>query len=60
MDKVMTVVLKGPAGSDLRQKVLAAFKDNKPFMGAQITAISLEDEITRVEKLEEQLAVREG
>lgn len=52
MDEFITVVFKCPADSELRNEVKTAFKDNKNFMDAQITAVSLEDEISRVERLE--------
>lgn len=55
IDDFITVVFKCPADSELRKEVMTAFKDNKSFMDAQITAVSLEDEISRVEKLELEL-----
>jgi hypothetical protein len=54
-DDFITVVFKCPADSVLRKEVMTAFKDNKPFKDAQITAVSLEDEISRVEQLELEL-----
>ena len=51
-DDFNTVVFKCPADSELRKSITTAFKGDKNFMDAQITAVSLEDEISRVEQLE--------
>ena len=51
-DEFITVVFKCPANSELRKKLMTAFKDDKNFLDAQITAVSLEDEFSRVEQLE--------
>ncbi len=51
-DESITVVFKCPADSVLRKEIMTAFKDDKPFKDAQITAVSLTDEISRVERFE--------
>jgi hypothetical protein len=48
----ITVVFKCSVDSELRSKITTHFKNNEPFMDAQITAVSLADEISRIEKLE--------
>ncbi|MEZ9205586.1 hypothetical protein AB4455_02975 [Vibrio sp. 10N.261.46.E12] len=52
MSKFMTVVFKSEEGAELPQKLTKAFADQRPFENTDITAISLEDEISRVEQLE--------
>ncbi|WP_157733323.1 hypothetical protein [Vibrio anguillarum] len=52
MTKFMTVVIKYEEGAELPKKLTRAFAENVPFEDAEITAISLEDEISRVEQLE--------
>ncbi|NAX35481.1 hypothetical protein CAG54_11090 [Vibrio sp. V27_P1S3P104] len=49
----MTVVFKFESGAELPQKLTKAFAESKPFEDAEITAVSFEDEIRRVEQLEE-------
>ncbi|EKA5635908.1 hypothetical protein OKZ62_001812 [Vibrio navarrensis] len=53
MTKFMTVVFKFERGAQLPQKLTKAFAESKPFEDAEITAVSFEDEIRRVEQLEE-------
>lgn len=48
----MTVVIKYEEGAELPKKLTKAFAENGLFEDAEITAISLEDEISRVEQLE--------
>lgn len=52
MSNFMTVVIKYHEGAELPQKLTKAFTGNGQFEDAEITAISLEDEISRVEELE--------
>ena len=52
MTKFMTVVIKYEEGAELPKKLTKAFAENGQFEDAEITAISLEDEISRVEQLE--------
>lgn len=52
----ITVVLKLPKDSASRKKVVDAFPIGKEFDGAKITALSLEDEITVNEFLENSVA----
>lgn len=55
MKKYMTVVLEYEPGENCPKvinEITGAFADEKPFLGARVTAISLEDEISRVEQLE--------
>lgn len=49
----MTVVFEYEDGAEIPKKLTKAFADNVEFKGTKITAISLEDEIIKVEKLEE-------
>jgi hypothetical protein len=48
----MTVVFKYEGGAELPKKLTKAFAENGQFEDTEITAISLEDEISRVEQLE--------
>lgn len=52
MTKFMTVVFKYEESAELPKKLTKAFADKGQFEDAEITAISLEDEISRVEQLE--------
>ena len=52
MTKFMTVVIKYEEGAELPKKLTKSFAENTQFEDAKITAISLEDEISRVEELE--------
>ncbi|MBY8168115.1 hypothetical protein KW507_15680 [Vibrio fluvialis] len=52
MPEVMTIVFQYEKGASLPQRLTKAFADNAPFEGVHITAISREDEISRVESLE--------
>ncbi|GGB53573.1 hypothetical protein GCM10011607_12670 [Shewanella inventionis] len=54
--KFITVVFEYEDGAELPARITAAFAKNEAFHGVKISAVSLEDEITRVEQLEEQLA----
>jgi hypothetical protein len=49
----MTVVIKYEEGAELPKKLTKAFAENVQFEDVEITAISLEDEISRVEVLEQ-------
>ncbi|ELI5720930.1 hypothetical protein RRK67_004057 [Vibrio fluvialis] len=53
MTKFMTVVIKYEEGAELPKKLTKAFAENGQFEDAEITAISREDEISRVEELEQ-------
>jgi hypothetical protein len=61
MTKFMTVVIKYEEGAELPKKLTKAFAENGQFEDAEngqfedaeITAISFEDEISRVEELEQ-------
>ncbi|HAS6318151.1 TPA: hypothetical protein I7233_20530 [Vibrio vulnificus] len=53
MSKFMTVVFKYEEGAELPKQLTKAFTENGQFGDAEITAISNEDEISRVEELEE-------
>ena len=48
----MTIVIKYEDGAELADEITRSFKDGTPFQGAQITAVSLEDEISKNEMLE--------
>lgn len=52
MNNFMTVVIKYRKGAELPKKLTKAFTTNGQFEDAEITAISMEDEISRVEQLE--------
>lgn len=52
MSRFMTIVIRYDEGAELPKKLTKAFAENIPFEDAEITAISLEDEISRVEELE--------
>ncbi len=52
MTKFMTVVFKYEKGAELPKQLTQAFVEDGLFKDTEITAISLEDEISRVEKLE--------
>ncbi|EHA1126440.1 hypothetical protein FG475_15070 [Vibrio navarrensis] len=52
MTKFMTVVIKYEEGAELPKKLTKALTESGEFEDAEITAISLEDEISRVEQLE--------
>jgi len=54
MAKFMTVVFAYEEGSKLPLKLTQAFAERSPFEDADITAISFEDEISRVEQLEDE------
>jgi len=49
----LTVVFEHDGKSNLPKKLTKSFAENVDFEGCRITAVSLEDEISRVEKLEE-------
>lgn len=50
--RYLTAVLEYEEGAELPQAITRAFADGTPLQGATITAVSLEDEISRVEQLE--------
>lgn len=52
MSKFITVVFKYEEGAELPKQLTKAFAENGQFEDAEITTISLEDEISRVEQLE--------
>ena len=52
MSRVMTVVIRYEPGAELPKQLTKAFAESVSFEGVEITAISLEDEISRVEQLE--------
>jgi hypothetical protein len=54
--KYITAVFEYEDGAELPTQITAAFAKNEAFHGVKITAVSLEDEIFRVEQLENQLA----
>lgn len=51
-DRFITVVFKCKGASELVSSMTEAFKGDGKYGDAVITAISLEDEISRAEKLE--------
>lgn len=56
MKRYMTVVFEYDAGDVLTSKLAEAFASpSQEYEGTMITAISLEDEIKRVEELEDSL-----
>ena len=52
MNDFMTVVIKYHDGAELPKKLTKAFAENGQFEDVEIAAISLDNEISRVEKLE--------
>jgi hypothetical protein len=54
MDEFITVVFKCSKDSEVRKNVLSAFSNSEQYGDAEITAVSLEDEISRVEQFEMQ------
>ena len=54
MSKFMTVVFVYEEGAKLPLKLTQAFAERSPFDDASITAISFEDEISRVGQLEDE------
>ncbi len=52
MDQFMTVVLKFKKGATLPKKLTQAFREDSKYEDVEITAISCDDEISRVEQLE--------
>lgn len=52
MKKYLTVVFEHDGQSDFIAKLSEAFANDVDFEGCRITAMSLEDEISRVEKFE--------
>ena len=54
--KYITAVFEYEAGAEFPAKLTAAFARNEAFQGVKISAVSLENEISRVEQLEDQLA----
>ncbi|WP_156144506.1 hypothetical protein [Vibrio hyugaensis] len=50
MTKFLTVVFKYEEGAELPQKLTKSFAEQQPFEDADITALSLEDEISRLEE----------
>lgn len=55
MSKFMTVVIKYEEGAQLPKKLTKSFTEDGHFEDVEVTAISLEDEISRVEQLEQSL-----
>ena len=54
IEHVLTVVIHYKEGADLPRKLTQEFADQKgAFDGCEITAVSREDEISRVEEFEE-------
>jgi hypothetical protein len=54
--KYLTAVFEYEEGAELPAVVTGAFKTEQgDFHGAKVTAVSMEDEISRVEKLEAEL-----
>lgn len=53
MTKFMTVVFKYKSGAEFPKKLTKAFAESGQFEDTEITAISNEDEISRVEEFEE-------
>lgn len=52
MTNFMTVVIKYESGAELPKKLTKAFTESVHFDDVEITGISFEDEISRVEQLE--------
>mgnify|MGYP006909077027 CR=1 FL=1 len=55
MDEFITVVFKCASDSELRKEITSAFCSDGAYKDAVITAVSFEDEISRVERLEADL-----
>jgi hypothetical protein len=53
--KYLTAVFEYDKGAEFPAALTDAFAKDELFHGVRITAVSLEDEITRVEQLEQQL-----
>lgn len=53
--KYITVVFEYEQGAVLPEKLTEAFKGDGEYKDTRITAVSLEDEISRVEQLESEL-----
>lgn len=53
MKKYLTVVFEYDQGAKLPQELLEVFRTHCQYQDITITAVSLEDEITRNEQLEE-------
>ena len=53
--KYITVVFEYDEGAELPKKLTKAFADNAEFEDSKITAVSLEDEFSRIETLEKEL-----
>jgi hypothetical protein len=49
----LTVVFEYEPGDELPKSIMKAFADDTPFQGVRIAAVSLEDEIARLEKIED-------
>ncbi len=52
MEQFMTVVFKFQEGASLPKKLTKAFCSDSKYEDVEITAISCDDEISRVEQLE--------
>ena len=52
MSKFMTVVIQYEDDAELPSKLTEAFKNDQNYKGAKVTAISLEDEIAKIEQHE--------
>lgn len=50
-----TAVFEYEGEAPFLKEITTAFKDGVEFNGVRVTGVSLEDEMTRVEQLEEQL-----
>jgi hypothetical protein len=53
--KYITAVFEYEDGAELPSQITKAFAQNERLGGCKVTAVSSEDEISRCEKLEEQL-----
>ena len=53
--RYFTVVFEHEGSAPFLQSITKSFKDTAEFHGVRIVAVSLEDEITRAEQLEQQL-----
>jgi len=51
--KYITAVFEYEEGAEFPAQITAAFAKNEAFQGVKITAVSLEDEITREEQLDD-------
>lgn len=56
--RYITVVFEYTDGAALPKELTTAFKDGGSYRDAVITAISMEDEISRVEQFEQQQELR--